>query len=92
MLTILCLFRVKVNTPNSFTEPPPKQICDAGTGRLLMLFVFFCASHRKFPLPSAKSCGWLIVAFYDDKGRQHFLLSPLDYPFAKPGGAVNGGL
>jgi len=26
-----------------------------------------------------------------DKGRQHFLLSPLDYPFAKPGGAVNGG-
>ena len=21
MLTILCLFRVKVNTPNSFTEP-----------------------------------------------------------------------
>jgi hypothetical protein len=34
----------------------------------------------------------LIVAFYDDKGRQHFLLSPLDYPFAKPGGAVNGGL
>ena len=47
---------------------------------------------RKSPLPSAKSCGWLIVAFYDDKGRQHFLLSPLDYPFAKPGGAVNGGL
>lgn len=35
MLTILCLFRVKVNTPNSFTEPPPEQICDAGTGRLL---------------------------------------------------------
>lgn len=35
MLTILCLFRVKVNTPNSFTEPPPGQICDAGTGRLL---------------------------------------------------------
>lgn len=35
MLTILCLFRVKVNTSNSFTEPPPKQICDAGTGRLL---------------------------------------------------------
>lgn len=92
MLTILCLFRIKVNTPNSFTEPPPEQICDAGTGRLLMLFVFFCASHRKFPLPSAKSCGWLMVAFCDDKGRQHFLLSPLDYPFAKPGGAVNGGL
>ena len=22
--------------PNSFTEPPPGQICDAGTGRLLM--------------------------------------------------------
>ena len=35
MLTILCLFRVKVNMPNSFTEPPPGQICDAGTGRLL---------------------------------------------------------
>ena len=35
MLTILCLFRIKVNTPNSFTEPPPEQICDAGTGRLL---------------------------------------------------------
>ena len=35
MLTILCLFRVKVNTPNSFTEPTPEQICDAGTGRLL---------------------------------------------------------
>ena len=31
--------------------------------------------------------------FFDyGKGRQHFLLSPLDYPFAKPGGAVNGGL
>ena len=27
-----------------------------------------------------------------EKERQHFLLSPLDYPFAKPGGAVNGGL
>ena len=36
MQTILCLFRVKVNTPNSFTEPPPEQICDAGTGRLLV--------------------------------------------------------
>ena len=35
MLTILCLFRVKVNTPNSFTEPPPERIYDAGTGRLL---------------------------------------------------------
>lgn len=35
MLTILCLFRVKVNMLNSFTEPPPEQICDAGTGRLL---------------------------------------------------------
>ena len=35
MLTILCLFRVKVNTPNSFTESPPEKICDAGTGRLL---------------------------------------------------------
>ena len=35
MLTMLCLFRVKVNTPNSFTEPPPEQICDAGMGRLL---------------------------------------------------------
>jgi len=33
----------------------------------------------------------LIVAFYDDKGRQHFLLSPLDCPTAKTGGAVNGG-
>ncbi len=38
MLTMLCLFRVKVNTPNSFTEPPPEQICDAGTGRLLTVF------------------------------------------------------
>ena len=36
MQTILCLFRVKVNMPNSFTEPHPGQICDAGTGRLLM--------------------------------------------------------
>ena len=36
MLTMLCLFRVKVNMPNSFTEPHPGQICDAGTGRLLM--------------------------------------------------------
>ena len=35
MLTILCLFRVKVNMPNSFTEPHPEQNCDAGTGRLL---------------------------------------------------------
>lgn len=34
-----------------FYRAPPKQICDAGTGRLLMLFVFFCASHRKFPFP-----------------------------------------
>ncbi len=25
------------------------------------------------------------------KGRQHFLLSPLDYPPARTGGAVNGG-
>ncbi len=36
MQTILCLFRVKINMPNSFTEPHPGQICDAGTGRLLM--------------------------------------------------------
>ena len=87
----------------SFVFPAPcPQRCVAGIADnnftksvecvLDMLFVFFCASHRKFPLPSAKSCGWLMVAFCDDKGRQHFLLSPLDYPFAKPGGAVNGGL
>ena len=30
--------------------------------------------------------------FFDyGKGRQHFLLSPLDYRTAKTGGAVNGG-
>ncbi|MTS45010.1 hypothetical protein DXA17_15410 [Ruminococcus sp. AM58-7XD] len=30
--------------------------------------------------------------FFDyGKGRQHFLLSPLDYPPARTGGAVNGG-
>lgn len=29
--------------------------------------------------------------FYDSKGRQHFLLSPLSCLSAKTGGAVNGG-
>ena len=28
---------------------------------------------------------------YNHRGRQHSLLSPLDYPPAKTGGAVNGG-
>jgi len=28
---------------------------------------------------------------YNHRGRQHSLLSPLDYPPAKAGGAVNGG-
>jgi len=56
-----------------------------------MFPVFFCVGHGKSPLSSQKSCGWLVVAFYDSKGRQHFLLSPLDCLTAKPGGAVNGG-
>ncbi|NBI80085.1 hypothetical protein D3Z39_14680 [Anaerotruncus colihominis] len=44
-----------------------------------MLFVFFL-SHGKSP------------PFFDDsKGRQHSLLSPLSYPPARTGGAVNGG-
>ena len=31
-------------------------------------------------------------SFFDyGKGRQHFWLSPLDYPPARTGGAVNGG-
>ena len=45
----------------------------------------------KIPLSSQKGCGWLVVAFYDSKGRQHFRLSLLDCLTAKPGGAVNGG-
>ena len=72
----------------SFVFPAPcPQRCVAGIADnnftksvecvLDMLFVFFCASHRKFPLPSAKSCGWLMVAFCDDKGRQHFCCRPL---------------
>jgi len=31
------------------------------------------------------------LAFMINRGRQHSLLSPLDYPPAKTGGAVNGG-
>ncbi|NBI68806.1 hypothetical protein D1646_18860 [Pseudoflavonifractor sp. 60] len=31
------------------------------------------------------------MPFYDDKGRQHFLLLPLVYSTAKTDGAVNGG-
>jgi len=44
-----------------------------------MLFVFFKLGHGKSPFLN------------DVKGRQHSLLSPLDYPIAKTGGAVNGG-
>ena len=38
-----------------------------------------------------KGCGWLIVAFYDSKVRQHFRLSHLDCLTAKPDGAAVGG-
>ena len=41
-----------------------------------VLFVCFCASHRKFPLsPAANS---VIKLLYAEKGRQHFYCPPLN--------------
>lgn len=34
---------------------------------------------------------WQLPFFNYGKGRQHFLLSPLDYPPSRTDGAVNGG-
>lgn len=52
--------------------------------------ILLCRSW-KIPISYIKGCGCLVVAFYDSKGRQHFRLSLLDCPTAKPDGAVSGG-
>lgn len=55
------------------------------SARTLNLFLFTsCAGSNteRFPLSTVPATG---------TGRQHFGLSSLDYPPAKPGGAVNGG-
>ena len=64
-------------------------------GRLFCLFLPFdrstngsCACAFFFE----RIQSWKIPPFFDyGKGRQHFLLSPLDYPPARTDGAVNGG-
>ena len=47
---------------------------------------------KLYALDRLRIQSWKIPLFFDyGKGRQHFLLSPLDYPPARTVGAVNGG-